>query len=566
MDKQAARQVFEQIAACLELLGENPFRVRAFANAARAIANFPGELAEGLRSGELAEVRGLGDASLDIVRELVERGRSSVLDELRERVPPGLVEMLHIPGLGVAKVQQIHDRLGVETLADLESAATDGRLAALPRFGAKTAEKIRRGIAYLRRSSEFRLFHHAQGELLGVQQALAALKGVLCVESAGSVRRRRELIRDLDVVVSHESGARDALVKQLGAAPGVIEFAGQDSAVTLRFVTGTVVDVFLSTAEDFGSTWVRATGSQAHLEQLQARARARGVELGPGGRFPDEASVYAALGLPWIPPELREGTGEIDAAERGRLPCLVEQRDLKGFVHCHTNYSDGTLTIAEWARACRDAGYEWIGITDHSQSSAYSGGLRAEDVARQHAEIDDANRELGGGGFRVLKGVEADILADGTLDFPDEVLAELDVVLAAVHSRFKQSHEEMTARICRALENPHVRVLVHPTGRLLGSREPYDVDLEQVFATAARNGKAVEINGSPYRLDLKDVHARRARDLGLRLAVDTDTHYLSELANIELGVATARRAWVGPDQVVNALPLDAFLAWSRRAG
>src|SRR5918996_3633070 len=564
MDKPAVRQVFEQIASCLQLLGENQFRVRAFENAARAIATFPGELAEGLRSGELAEVRGLGDASLDIVRELVERGRSSVLDELRERVPPGLVEMLHIPGLGVAKVQQIHDRLGVETLADLDAAATDGRLAALPRFGAKTAEKIRRGIAYLRRSSEFRLFHHAQGELLGVQQALAALQGVLRVESAGSVRRRRELIRDLDVVVSHESGARDGLVKQLGAAPGVTEFTGQDSAVTLRFVTGTVVDVFLSTAEDFGLTWVRATGSQAHLDQLQARARARGVELGPGGRFPDEASVYAALGLPWIPPELREGTGEIDAAERGRLPRLVEQRDLKGFVHCHTNYSDGTLTIAEWARACRDAGYEWIGITDHSQSSSYSGGLKAEDIARQHAEIDDANRELGGGGFHVLKGVEADILADGTLDYGSDVLDRFDFVIGSIHSRFGMAEAEMTERVLRAMDDPHLAILGHPTGRLLLSRDPYPLDLERVFAKAVACGVALEVNADPHRLDLDWRAVRRARELGVTISLGADAHSVSGMSNVGIGLGIARKGWIEAGQVLNARDADAFLSHARR--
>ncbi|MGH7701391.1 MAG: helix-hairpin-helix domain-containing protein, partial [Gemmatimonadales bacterium] len=266
MDKPAARQVFEQIAACLELLGENPFRVRAFENASRAVAAFPGDLAEGLRSGALAAVKGLGAGSLQIVRQLVETGRSDVLDELRERVPPGLVEMLRIPGLGVAKVRQIHDQLGIETLTELDAAAGDGRLAALPRFGARTAEKVRRGIAFLRRSTEFRLFHHAWDEMLGVQRALAALGGVLRVEPAGSVRRRREIIRDLDLVVAHAGdGARETLVRRLGEAPGVTEFAGQESAVTLRFATGTVVDVFLAPTDEFGLAWVRATGAPAHV-------------------------------------------------------------------------------------------------------------------------------------------------------------------------------------------------------------------------------------------------------------------------------------------------------------
>src|SRR5574341_2126359 len=351
MDKPAVRQVLEQIASFLELKGESPSQVRAFQNAARAIAAFPGDLNEALPLG----------VPLDVVQELLATGRSSALDELRELVPPGLVEMLRIPGLGVAKIRQIHESLGIESLTELDEAAADGRLARLPRFGSKTAENVRKGIALLRQSSEFRLYHHALDEAKAVQRALLGLAGVGAVEIAGSVRRRREVIRDLDfVVVQAAAGARDALVKRLGEAPGVIEFAGKEGAVTLRFATGTVVDVFVATPDTFGLAWLRATGSEAHLAQLETRARQRSVDLGAAARFPDEASVYRALGLAWIPPELREGCGEIAAAEAGALPQLVERRDLKGFLHCHTNYSDGTTTIADWAAACAAAGYEWV--------------------------------------------------------------------------------------------------------------------------------------------------------------------------------------------------------------
>src|SRR3970282_395296 len=352
MDKLAVRSVLEHIAAFLELRGDNAARVRLYQNAARA----------GVRGDAPAELR-------DVMRELAATGRSSTLDELREQIPPGLVEMLGIPGLGVAKVRQIHERLHIESLAELEDAARDGRLATLPRFGRKTADNVRKGIAALRQASAFRLLHHALDEAQGIAQALGALQGVRRVEIAGSVRRRREIIRDLDFVVVHADGMREALVKRLDEAPGVIELAGKEGAITLRFASGAVAQVFLATEADGGLTVVRATGAAGHLAQLEPR-------LTGSGPWPDEESVYRAAGLPWIAPELREGMGEIEAAEAGRLPRLIEQRDLKGFLHCHTNFSDGTTTVAEWAVACRDAGYEWMGITDHSQSSAYVGGLR----------------------------------------------------------------------------------------------------------------------------------------------------------------------------------------------
>jgi DNA polymerase (family 10) len=568
MDRAAIREVFEQIAACLDFLGQNSFRVRAFENAARAIAGYPGDLAEGLRTGELKQVRGIGETSLQIVRELLETGRCEMLDELRELVPPGLAEMLAIPGLGRAKVRLIHEELGIETLADLEEAATDGRLAALPRFGARTAEKIRKGIAFLRQSSEFRLFHHAMDEMLGIQRALAGLEGVVRVELAGSVRRRRELIRDLDILVVHAGGgARDALVKRMGEAPNVTEFAGKDTAVTLRFATGTVVDVFLTTPEEAGLAWLRATGSTAHLEELEARARLKGVDLtlgtSSGGKwFPDEESVYRALGLPWIPPELREGMGEIDAAERGTLPKLVELRDLRGFLHCHSEYSDGNVTITEWAHACRDAGYAWMGITDHSQSAAYAGGLKVEDIARQHEEIDAINRTLDD--FRVLKGVEADILVDGTLDYGSDVLDRFDFVIGSIHSRFAMGEPEMTERVLRAMDDPHLAIVGHPTGRLLLTRDPYPLDLERILAKAAERGIAVEVNADPHRLDLDWRSVRRARDMGVRVSIGADAHSVAGMANVAVGLGMARKGWLEAGDVLNTRDAEGFLSHARK--
>jgi len=532
MDKQAVRQTLDQLAAFLVVKGEKASRVRAMQHAARS--------------------------------ELLATGRSSALDELREQVPPGLAEMLRIPGLGAAKVRQIHELLAIESLAELEAAAGDGRLAALPRFGAKTAENVRRGIAHLRQASTLRLFHHAQDEVDAVRRALAGLEGagVLRVEIAGAVRRRCEVIGALDLVAVHEGqAAREALVRRLGEAPGVTEIAGREGSVTLRFASGTVVEVLLTTPERFGLDWIRATGSPTHVAALETRARALGVSL--SAAFPDEPSLYRALGLAWVPPELREANGELEAAAGAgdRLPRLVEPGDLRGFLHCHSNYSDGTVTIADWAAACRAAGYEWVGITDHSKSAAYAGGLATEDVAQQHDEIDAVNARVSG--IRVLKGVEADILADGTLDYGPDVLDRFDFVIGSIHSRFGMSEAEMTRRVLAAMDDPHLAILGHPTGRLLLQREPYAIDLEQVLAKAAARGIAVEVNADPHRLDLDWRMVRRARELGVTLSIGADAHSTSGMTNVAVGLGIARKGWLEPDGVLNTRDADAFLAFAR---
>jgi DNA polymerase (family X) len=532
MDKQAVRHTLDQLAAFLALKGENAFRVRAMRDTARS--------------------------------ELLATGRSSALDEVREQVPPGLAEMLRIPGLGAAKVRLIHESLAIESLAELEAAVGDGRLAALPRFGAKTAENVRRGIASLRRTSSLRLFHHAQDESEAVRRALAGLEdaGVLRVEIAGAVRRRCEVIGGLDLVAVHEGqAARETLVKRLGQAPGVTEIAGHDGSVTLRFASGTVVDVLLTTPDRLGLDWIRATGSSAHVAALETRAHAMGISL--SGAFPDEPSLYRALGLAWVPPELREGNGEVEAAAAGDggLPRLVEQGDLRGLLHCHSNYSDGSVTIADWAAACRAAGYEWVGITDHSTSAAYAGGLATEDVAQQHDDIDRVNARVSG--IRVLKGVEADILADGALDYGPDVLDRFDFVIGSIHSRFGMSEAEMTRRVLTAMDDPHLAILGHPTGRLLLQREPYAIDLEQVLAKAAARGIAVEVNADPHRLDLDWRMVRRARELGVTLSIGADAHSTSGMANVAVGLGIARKGWLEPDWVLNSRDAEAFLAFAR---
>jgi DNA polymerase (family X) len=566
MDKKAVAQVLEQIAAFLELKGENPFRIRAFRTAARAVGGFAGDLREGIDDGSLAGTKGVGPATLQIVAEIVGTGRASMLEELREQIPPGLVEMLAIQGLGVAKIRQIHDVLDIDSLPELEAAALDGRLARLPRFGPKTSENILKGIAFLRQASAFRLLHHAADEAEGLRAALERLPGVLHAVVAGDVRRRAEVVRDLVLVIVAEVQPGE-LFKRLSLLPGVHEFAGQDDRrLTLRFAGGSSAQIVVTTAVNTGAVLVQATGSEAHLRALAAHAASRGLALSGaalwrGSTFvptPDETAFYSALGLEWIPPELREGQGEIEAAERHGLPRLLERGDLRGVLHCHTRYSDGTNTVEQLAEACHAAGYDYVGITDHSQAAAYAGGLKPDDLARQADEIDAVNARLAG--IRVLKGVEADILQDGRIDFDEAVLAQLDFVIASVHSRFNMNAAEMTARMLAAMDNPYLTIIGHPTGRLLLSRDPYGLDIDAVLEKAAATGVALEINADPHRLDLDWRLARRARERGAAISIGADAHSAAGIANVEYGVSMARKAWLGAGDILNALPVDGFLA------
>jgi DNA polymerase (family X) len=570
MDKKAVAQVLEQIAAFLELKGENPFRIRAFRTAARTINGLPGDLSQALADGSLAATKGIGPATLQIIQELATSGKSSMLEELREQVPPGLVEMLAISGLGVAKIRQIHEVLDIDSIPELEAAALDGRLAKLPRFGQKTSENILKGIAFLRQASAFRLSHHAAEEAEGLRTALEKLPGVLHAYVAGEVRRRLEVVRDLILVLVADVPPAEVF-ERLSRLPGIHEFAGHDERrVTLRFAGGASAQIVVTTPVNLGAVLVQATGSESHLRGLAKRASATGHNLSGaalwrGSDFvptPNEAALYRALGLAPIPPELREGMGEVEAAAAGTLPQLVEQRDVRGFLHCHTNYSDGSNTVEELALACRDAEYSYIGITDHSQAAAYAGGLTLDDLLRQADEIDEVNARLTG--IRVLKGIEADILVDGRIDYAEDVLARLDFVIGSIHSRFNLGEKEMTARMLAALDNPYLTIIGHPTGRLLLSRDPYGIDLDAVFEKAAATGVAMEINADPHRLDLDWRVLRRARDRGVMISIGADAHNAAGIGNVEFGTGIARKGWLGPEDIVNVKTVDEFVAFARK--
>ncbi len=570
MDRKAVARVLEQIASFMELKGESTFRVRAYGSAARAIEGLPVEIDTALADGSLAETKGIGPATLQIVTEVLRTGRSSLLEELREQVPPGLVEMLQISGLGVAKVRQIHEALDIDSLPELEAAARDGRLAKLPRFGTKTAENILKGIAFLRQASAFRLAHHAAEEASRLREALERQPGVLQAITAGDVRRRNETVREIVIVLVAEAMPAE-IFKRLAQLPGIHEFAGQDERrVTLRFATGSSAQIIVTTPVNAGAVLAQATGSEAHLAALARHAATKGFTLNGAALWrgsvfvptPNEATFYSALGLAEIPPELREDRGEIEAAAEGQLPTLLERDDLQGLIHCHSNYSDGTTTIEELAIAAREAGYRYLGVTDHSTSAAYAGGLTPEDLARQGEEIDGLNARLSG--IRILKGVEVDILADGTLDYDDATLARLDFAIGSIHTRFSMGAKQMTARILAAMDNRYLSILGHPTGRLLLSREPYPLDVEAILARAAETGVAIEINADPHRLDLDWRHLRRAAQLGVTISIGADAHSVAGMSNVDLGVGIARKGWLGRAQVLNARPVEKFLEHAAR--
>ncbi len=571
MDSRTAAHTLSQIAAYLELNGENSFKCKAYLGAAKGLlALGSDDLAPLYRSGELGRVRGLGPATLAVVRDLIEFGESRYLEQLRESTPEGLLEMLDVPGLGPDKIRKIHDELGIETLEELERAGQDGRLAKLPRFGPKTAEKILKGIAFLRAKGSLRLYHHA---IVEANQLLAMVRShpdVERAELAGAVRRRLEVVRAVDVVAAC-SRSPDDVAQSFTRIAGVKAADGHANTVAIQFVDGGRLDLHCVEPAQFGVALWRTTGSDEHVADIHHRLTANGYEVdedwlrGTDGRAvpaTDEVVVYRAAGVGYVEPELREGLGETEAAARGTLPTLLERADIRGVLHCHSHYSDGKASVAEMARGAQDRGWSYIGISDHSQAAFYASGLSRERVLAQHAEIDELNAKVEG--FRILKGIEADILADGRLDYGDELLDRFDYVIASIHSRFGMDRKAMTERVLTALDDPRLTILAHPTGRLLLSREPYDIDVDAVLERAREVGAAVELNADPHRLDLDWRHLRRAKALRVAVAIGPDAHSVAGLDYMETGVGIARKAWLETTDVLNTRSADDVLAFARR--
>ena len=573
MDSRTAAHVLSQIGALLNVKGEQKFKARAYAGAARSlIALDTDDLAPLLRSGELADTPGIGPATLAVVRELVETGESSYLNQLREGIPAGLLELLRVPGLNAAKVQLIHDTLGVQTVEDLERVAQNGQLAELPKFGKKTAEKILRGIEILRRNSHLKRFPAAAVEAHVLLANVVKHPDVVNAEVAGSIRRHNEVVADIDVVA--ECSADPVRVAaSFARSPGAGESKTGDDpgSVHIRFVDGTHLDMHCVTKADYAVALWRATGSAAHVEELNVLAQKKGFEIagnsliGPSGdrvALENEDAFFTALDLEPIPPEMREGMGEIEAAARRELPDLVTFDDLRGVLHCHSDYSDGAATIEEMANAARERGWDYIGISDHSESAFYAGGLKRDKLLRQHEEIDRLNAQTKE--FRILKGIEADIMADGRLDYDAAILDSFDYVIGSIHSRFSMDGEAMTQRVLAALDDPHLTILAHPTGRLLLTREPYALDVAAVLEKAAQVGVAVELNADPHRLDLDWRYCRQAKELGVMIEIGPDAHSTAGLDNVHFGIGMARKAWLEAGEILNTRGADDVLAFARK--
>jgi DNA polymerase (family 10) len=563
-------RLFYEMANLLEVRGESVFRIRAYQRGAQTLETLAEDVAVLAERGALQSLPNIGKDLGAKIQEYLATGRIARLESLREGLPPTFLSLLEIRGLGPKTARALFEQLGIESIDQLEEACRTKRIVGVAGIRERTCGNILKGIAEWRAGRTRVLLPAARAVARQVAEALRAHGGVERLEIAGSLRRMRESVKDVDILVTSTEPAR--VIDTLVHLPSVIEVTGRgDTKASVRHQDGLAIDLRVVEPAAFGAALQYFTGSREHNVRLRQLAIQRGLKLSEYGLFDEatgarvagatEEDVYAALGLPWIAPELREDSGELEAAREGRLPRLVEPRDLRGDLHDHTDWSDGHHPLEKLVEAAEARGYEYIIVSDHSRSLTIAGGLSVEELRAQRkkiAELQTRHR------IRILAGSECDILEDGRLDFPDEALAELDVVLGAVHSRFKQSRVEMTARIVRALGHPHLDILAHPTGRKIGSREPYDVDMEPVFAAARAHGKAIEINASPERLDMSDAHARRAAELGIPVPINTDTHYLSELDWMELGCAVARRAWIGPDQVLNTRSLEDLLAWTRR--
>ena len=557
MDKKSVSDALEEAAILMELAGESPFRVRAYENASRIVRAFAGDLASASADGSLRAVKGIGPNILAHIIELLVPGEAPFLVELRSRFPAGVLEMLRIPGLGPKKVRTLMQELDITSVGELEYACRENRLVDLPGFGAKTQANILSGIRNLTAYAGRYLADSVRAEAEEIVSALKKVRGALRIDVAGSLRRRKEVVKDMDLVAS---GAPAPLMDAVADHSLVDDVTARgDTKLTARLKSGVSMDLRVVSDESFPFTLQHFTGSKEHNIALRARAQSMGFKLNEYGLFKgernvpcgDEEDIYTNLGLSYISPELREDMGELEAAAKGELPVLVHPRDLQGALHVHTIASDGSDTLEEMVRAARNLGLAYIGIAEHSATARYAHGLTPDRIAQEHDVIDLLNEK--GDGFVLLKGIESDILPDGSLDYPDKILASFDFVIGSVHSHFKMEEKQMTDRICRAMANPFLDILGHPTGRLLLTREPYAVDMDQVLESAAENGKAIELNAHPYRLDIDWRLLHQAKKMGIRIAVNPDAHSTSDLGYTFSGLGVARKGWLEKEDVLNCL-------------
>lgn len=561
--------ILTEIADLLEIKGENPFKVRAYRRAAASISLLMDDVAQLVAAGSLRRVEGVGEAIAAKIAEYVETGRIDYHERLLEEVPRGLIAVRNVPGIGPKLAYKMFTHLGIADLDGLRKALETGELQKVPGVGPKAEANLRRALAEYEKSAGGYPLPAALSRAQRFLEAVRALSGVVQAEVAGGVRRRQERVDSVDIVAAAPAG--EAVVARVVCLEDVGDVVAQEPGkASVRLRDGLPVQVHVVPPSAFAGALLYFTGSRQHIAALAERARRAGFHLdehglaaADGARLPaaDEAELYRLLDLPFIPPELREGKGEIERAAAGDLPRLVTARDLRGDLHVHSTWSDGEATIEQIARRAAELGWEYVAICDHSRSLRIARGLGPEELKRQADEVRAVQAAYPQ--VRLLHGVEVDILSDGSLDLPDESLAALDIVVASIHSALSQERTRITQRLVRALEHPLVDIVAHPTGRRIGHRPSYDVDFDAVLEAAARTGKALEINASAGRLDLNDELAARARSAGVLLAINTDAHDLAEMETIHYGVWIARRAWCGPEAILNTRPAGSLIEWLR---
>lgn len=577
MDKKRIAEILDEMGTLLELKGENLFRSRAFHNASQIISGVTEDLLTLVKSQSLTEIKGIGSGLAGIITDLVTTGVSKQHEELRSSIPKGVLELLHLQGLGPKKVKILYEKMNIKSLAELKKACEQKLLRPIEGFGAKTEENILKSIAQRERSSDKHLYPQALESAEKIVRMLKDIKGIKRCDYAGSLRRRKEIVGDIDILVSTADKSRLEILKKFTTYEEVESvLATGDTKTSVILKNGIQCDLRVVKDEEYPFALNYFTGSKDHNVEVRSLARKYGWSLNEYGfthiegikssrkniRIPscdNEEDIYEALGLHYIPPELREKTGEIEYAQKHVIPKLIEPSDLRGTFHCHTTDSDGLSTLEQMVEAAKKLKWEYLGIADHSQAAAYAGGLSPEKIHAQMKQIDRMNEK--DSDFRVFKGTECDILSDGSMDYSDKLLSEFDYVVASIHSKFKMTEDEATKRIIKALKNKYVTILGHPTGRLLIEREGYPVNMNEIINVAADYGKAIEINSHPMRLDLDWRYVKYAKEKGVRIFINPDAHHVDGLNDVQYGVGIARKGWLEAKDVVNTWTLKEVIKY-----
>jgi DNA polymerase (family 10) len=569
MDNKGVSSILEEVALFLELRGENPFKVKAYSNAARMIEILQEDLEAMIREGRLKEIKGIGEALAQHITELVSTGRLQLHEDLKNSVPSGHLQMLKIPGLGPKKIRALDDKLNVKTMGELEYACLENRLVDLQGFGQRSQEKILQGIQQVKRYQGQYLYGEVIEPVQEILKKILSHPKVIRGHLAGSLRRKMEVVRNINLVLS--TRRPQEVLSSFSKLPEVEVVQPNDkTGGRTLLLSGVEVDLRIAADQAFPYALFCFTGSLAHWTPMLERAKGMGLKLSEEGLYRndrpiscnEEEGVFNALGLDFIPPELRENQGEIEASEIHRLPRLIEEHDIKGIFHVHSVYSDGRGSIRSMARKSKEMGFSYMGLSDHSQSARYAGGLGRERLQKQWKEIDQVNQEMEG--FTIFKGIESDILPDGSLDYEEAILREFDFVIASVHSHFNLSREEMTQRVIKAIRNPYTTILAHPTGRLLLVREPYAIDMIRIIDEASRSGAAIELNAHPYRLDIDWRLCKYAKEKGVKIAVNPDAHEEGGLKDTYYGVGIGRKGWLEPGDILNGMDVGEMKAFFKR--